>query len=96
MDLLVVIHGKRLTDILEKVYNVQFMGLTPVENTGQVVCQGDSLEEDLESLKEYLTEIYGPKNFKIIYFTEAEGLDPDSEPVEIPIVFNPPKNRVLN
>lgn len=50
---------------------MQFVGLTPVENTGQVQLQADDYEEALEALNEYLTEAFGLGNYKIIYFTEA-------------------------
>lgn len=66
-----------------------------MENTGQVICKGETINENLEALKEYLTDIYGPNNFKIIYFTEAEELDKDVSPVEIP-QYNPPTSKVLN
>lgn len=75
------------------IYNVQFIGLTPVENTGQVAFDGDK-DEAIEALSDYLTNVYGPNNFKITFLQEAEEVDGELTPFELPI--NPPTSKVLN
>ncbi len=79
--------------LIEKLFNVQFIGLTPVENTGQVSWKGEG-EGALEALTNYLSGLYGPGNFKIVYFNEAEDLDPEGTPFVLP--NTPPTSKVLN
>lgn len=73
---------------------MQFIGLTPVENTGQASWPGEDVEGAREALANYLTGIYGPGNFKITYFKEAETLDTEGVPFAIP--STPPTSKVLN
>lgn len=79
---------------MEKIYNVQFVGLTPVENTGQVSWGGEDPQGALDALVNYLTGVYGPDNFKITYFKQAEEVEPGSEPFKLPT--NPITSKVIN
>lgn len=75
----------------KQVFDVKFIGLTPVENSGQVSFPGDK-EAAVEALSNYLVEVYGPKNYKIIHFEEATEVVEGA--FELPI--NPPTSKVLN
>ncbi len=79
---------------MNKLFDIQFVGLTPVENTGQATWAGETSEGAYEAFINYLTGVYGPNGFKVTLFKEAEGIDPEHDPFPIP--NNPPTSKVLN
>lgn len=74
------------------IYDVKFIGLTPVENTGKIKVKDEDVDAALDAFHDYLKGIYGPNNYKIITFQQSN--DDEADGFELSI--SPPTSKVLN